>query len=150
MKVIKPFLIILILLIVVIQFFPTRQNINNNIPPTDLLVAHEIPSNTATLIKNACYDCHSNHTDYPWYDKIQPFAWVLEKHIDDAKRKINFNEFETYSSVKQKKILNAMHKAIENKTMPLTSYRIMHSEARLSKEERKEILDWIEDELMNY
>lgn len=150
MKILKPLLLILILLAIVIQFFPTRQNADNTIPKTDLLTVHQIPSNTATLIKNACYDCHSNHTDYPWYDKVQPFAWVLEKHINDAKREINFNLFETYSPEKQKKILNKMHQVIEEKTMPLTSYKMMHSEARLSKEERQEILDWIESELMNY
>ena len=25
----------------------------------------------------SCYDCHSNNTQYPWYNKVQPVAWFL-------------------------------------------------------------------------
>lgn len=109
-----------------------------------------MPSQVATLLRNACYDCHSNNTDYPWYDKVQPTAWILEKHIKKAKGKLNFNEFETYSSEKQKKALENVRYAIEENAMPLKPYKLLHPEGRLSKDERQQIIDWIDEELKKY
>lgn len=143
-------LLIVIIAIIVIQFFPTMDNRENEVPTTDLIKAHDVPSHVATLVHNACYDCHSNNTDYPWYNKVQPFAWYLEGHIQKGKHSLNFNEFITYSEKKQKKKLENAHRALKENKMPLNSYKLFHSEGRLSKSERKQITDWIEEELKNY
>ncbi len=37
-----------------------------------------------SLIKIACYDCHSNEVSYPWYSSIAPFSWWIKHHINDA------------------------------------------------------------------
>lgn len=150
MKTLRLVIGIFVLTLIVIQFFPTMENIQNNVPSTDLIQHRAAPSHVATLVHNACYDCHSNNTQYPWYDRIQPFAWVLESHIIDAKHNLNFNEFETYDRDKQKKKLQAMRKMIQENKMPLSSYKMMHAESRLSSEEKKTVIDWIEDELKNY
>lgn len=150
MKTLRLILGILVLTLLVIQFFPTMENIQNEVPSTDLIQHRTAPSQVATLVHNACYDCHSNNTQYPWYDKIQPFAWILESHIIDAKRKLNFNEFETYDRDKQKKKFLSMRNLIQENKMPLSSYKMMHSESRLSSEEKKMVIDWIEEELKNY
>lgn len=150
MKTVRRILLILVVALLLIQFFPTPKNKSDEVPVTDLISSREVPSHVATLVQNACYDCHSNNTDYPWYNRVQPWAWYLQGHIQKAKSKLNFNEFETYSQIKQKKKLENMHTAIEENTMPLTSYKIMHAEGRLTKSERKQILDWIEEELKDY
>lgn len=150
MKTLKLIFGILLLALILIQFFPTMKNISNDIPSTDIVQSREVPSQVATLVHNACYDCHSNNTKYPWYNRVQPFAWVLEGHITDAKRKLNFNEFETYDREKQKKKFQLMRKLIQENKMPLSSYKMMHAESRLSSDEKKMIIDWIEDELKNY
>src|SRR5699024_960998 len=115
-------LLLLFIVVLIIQFFPTLKNTSNEVPTTDLIQSREVPSHVATLIHNACYDCHSNNTDYPWYNKVQPWAWYLEGHIKKAKFALNFNEFETYSPDKQRKKLENMQKLVEEKKMPLTSY----------------------------
>ncbi len=150
MKFFRLILGILLLSLILIQFFPTLNNVSDEVPTTDIIQSRAVPSQAATLVRNACYDCHSNNTQYPWYDKIQPFAWILENHIIDAKRELNFNEFETYDSNKQKKKFQSMKKLIEENKMPLTSYKIMHAEGRLSSREKKIIIDWIEEELKEY
>lgn len=143
-------LYILLITLIIIQFFPTLNNKSDEVPTTDIIKSRKIPSQTATLIKNACYDCHSNNTDYPWYNAVQPISWYLEGHITNAKSGLNFNEFETYSTKKQKKKFQNMKFVVEENKMPLTSYKLMHAEGRLSKAERKEIINWIEDELKEY
>ncbi len=150
MKLLRYILIILVVGLIVIQFFPTMENKSDLVPATDLIQSREVPSQVATLLHNACYDCHSNNTNYPWYDKIQPFAWFLEGHIIDAKRGLNFNEFETYTPKKQQKKLKGIRFVMEKDVMPLDSYKLMHAESRLSKEERQAIINWVDDELKNY
>lgn len=151
MKTYQIILLIFIGFLIVIQFFPTLENKSDVVPATDLIKSHdEMPSQVATLLRNACYDCHSNNTDYPWYDQVQPIAWFLEGHIQKAKRKLNFNEFQTYSLEHQKKKLEKVRHALQENLMPLKSYKILHSEGRLSQEERQQIIDWIDQELKNY
>ncbi|HLS29929.1 MAG TPA: heme-binding domain-containing protein [Flavobacteriaceae bacterium] len=150
MKVLRVILGILLISLIIIQFFPTTDNISNEVPTTDVIQHRQAPSHVTTLIQNACYDCHSNNTQYPWYDRIQPFSWIFEKNIKDAKRALNFNEFETYSRKKQKEKFQKIIEMIEENEMPLTSYKILHSEGRLTKAEKKQITDWVEEELKGY
>lgn len=147
MKVVRLIITIILLAFLLIQFFPTMRNDTNEVPTTDILQSRPVPSHVATLVKNACYDCHSNHTEYPWYDKVQPFAWVLEGHIQNAKRKLNFNEFETYSKNKKEKKLKNIIAALKENQMPLKSYKLMHAEGRLSKDEKASIINWAQEEL---
>lgn len=100
MKILRPLIGIIILTLIIIQFFPTLNNVNDEVPTTDVIQTRKAPSQVATLMHNACYDCHSNNTKYPWYNQIQPFAWILERDIIDGKRDLNFNEFETLSPEK--------------------------------------------------
>lgn len=147
MKTWKVIVLIVIGTLIIIQFFPTYTNESNEMPATDLIQSHEPPSQVSTLLHNACYDCHSNNTDYPWYNQVQPYAWMLEGHIKKGKADLNFNEFDTYSKAKQRKKLKQMYQSLQENTMPLGGYKILHAEGRLTKNERKQIKDWIEKEL---
>jgi len=33
---------------------------------------------TRELAKRACFDCHSNETDWPWYSNIAPVSWLIQ------------------------------------------------------------------------
>ncbi len=149
-KVLRLFLIILLLGIIVIQFFPTMKNKSDMVPATDLMQSHEVPSQVATLLHNACYDCHSNNTNYPWYNHIQPLSWFLEGHIKEGKKHLNFSKFANYSQQKQKEKLEHLVKLVNEDKMPLTSYKILHAEARLTDAERQRIVDWAEEMLKDY
>lgn len=143
-------LLIVGIFLVLIQFFPTHKNQNNIPSEADLLQTRDVPSPTAAVLKNACYDCHSNYTNYPWYSKVQPLGWYLEGHIQDGKQKLNFSTFDRRSKEQQKELLEAIRQVVQANKMPLKSYRLLHSEGRLSKEERKHLVDWAESELRLY
>jgi hypothetical protein len=96
-------------------------------------------------LKKACYDCHSNSSQYPWYNNIQPVAWWLQHHIDEGKSALNFNEFTTYSLKKQDHKLEEIAEAITDGWMPLKPYKLAHSESQLSEEEKKAIIQWVNE-----
>ena len=107
------------------------------------MVVNEVPKNVESIIKTSCYDCHSNNTDYPWYNKVQPVAWYLEDHVEHGKVELNFNEWDSYSSRRKNSKLKSIISQIEDDEMPLTSYTLIHRDARLSDTEKKIVLDWV-------
>ena len=126
-----------------IQFIPTNRNLSDEMLLSDFMIVYEVPKTIETKLKISCYDCHSNNTYYPWYNKIQPVAWFLENHIDKAKEELNFNEFGNYSTRKKKSKLKSIINQIKEDEMPLTSYTLLHSDAKISEAERKEIMEWM-------
>jgi len=134
---------ILLVALVGIQFMPTERNQSDLIPKTDFMVVNEVPKNIESVIKTSCYDCHSNNTDYPWYNKVQPVAWYLEDHVEHGKEELNFNEWDSYSSRRKNSKLKSIISQIEDDEMPLTSYTLIHRDAKLSDTEKKIVLDWV-------
>lgn len=143
MKAVKVTGWILLVVLVGIQFMPTNRNQSDLIPKTDFMVVNEVPKNIGNIIKTSCYDCHSNNTEYPWYNRAQPVAWFLEGHIEDGKEELNFNEWDTYSGRRKKSKLRSIISQIEDDEMPLASYTLIHRDAKLSDTEKKTVLDWV-------
>ena len=138
----KKILIIIIVAFVLIQFFPIDKINPAATPKMDFLEIKATPERTATLIRNACYDCHSNESKYPWYSNVQPFGWFLEDHIQEGRKELNFSTFATYEKKRQAKKLQEAAEMIEKGAMPLDSYVIGHSEAKLSAADKKELIDY--------
>jgi hypothetical protein len=110
---------------------------------TDITKTYAVPSNVKAMLEVACYDCHSNYTRYPWYANIQPVGWWLAKHVKDGKEDLNFSEFGSYSLKRQKNKLRSIENSIKDDDMPLTSYTLIHKNARLTNEEKTQITDWV-------
>ena len=132
----------LLIVLAIIQFIQPVRNKSNGMLSTDITKTISIPENVHDVLKIACYDCHSNNTSYPWYSRIQPFGWLLAKHIKEGKAELNFNEFGSYSPRRQISKLNGIANSIKDNTMPLGSYTLLHKNARPSKEDKVLIIDW--------
>jgi len=143
MKIVKIIALVLLVCSVGIQFVPTELNQSNIVPKTDFLLVINPPENIRTLLQASCYDCHSNNTDYPWYNRIQPVAWILEGHIEEGKAELNFNEWDSLSNRRKRSKLRSIIKQIESDEMPLKSYTIIHKDAEFTKAESEEIINWV-------
>ena len=143
MKKLKAVLLVLLVVLVGMQFFPTRSNHSTIILSTDFVKTNEAPENIAQTLHTSCYDCHSNNTNYPWYSNVQPVGWLLENHINKGKEVLNLSEFGSYSGRKQQSKLTSMISQIEDDKMPLAAYTFIHRKALLSKENKKALLDYL-------
>lgn len=144
MKSFKIILLILLIVFVGIQFIPTKRNQSSDVPITDFMTVNTVPQNVSNALKTSCYDCHSNNTSYPWYNKVQPVAWILENHIEEGKAELNFSEWENYSERRKKSKLKSIVSQIEDGKMPLPSYTLLHGDAKLSFKQKEEIIKWID------
>ncbi len=126
-----------------IEFIPTERNQTSAVFETDFLVVNKTPENIGVVLQTSCYDCHSNNTEYPWYNKIQPIAWFLEDHIKEGKKELNFNEWEAYSDRRKSSKLKSIISQIEDDEMPLLSYTLVHRDAILSHSEKTLVMDYM-------
>ena len=143
MKILKIIAIIALVGFVGIQFIPTERNQSYTVPETDFMLVHNVPETIQKKLQVSCYDCHSNNTQYPWYNKIQPAAWFLEDHIKEGKAELNFNEWDSLSSRRKASKLRSIIKQIENGEMPLDSYTFIHKDAKFSEAEAEELINFI-------
>jgi hypothetical protein len=145
MRILKKILLVLLIVFIAIQFIQPARNKNGQVLPTDISKTVSVPENVQTILQNACYDCHSNNTNYPWYNYMQPTAWILANHIKHGKKDLNFSDFGSYSNRRQQSKLKSIASQIKDEEMPLYSYTIIHKNARLSKEEKTLIINWAQN-----
>lgn len=130
-----------------IQFFPVDR-VNK---PVDSAVnfadARKTPENIRMLLKNACYDCHSNETVYPKYAFIAPISWSVKSHVNEGREHLNFSTWGTYNKDLKENMLTKSIQTIQNKTMPMPGYIVYHKEANLSEAERALLTRYFEEML---
>ena len=144
MKSIKKISIPIILIIfIAIQFFDVNPNKTAETSENAIEKKYSVPQNVRQILKTSCYDCHSNNTVYPWYSKVQPVKWWLANHINDGKRHLNFDEFGTYPKDKKLKKLDEVAETVNANEMPLSSYTVIHTNAKLSAEQKSIIQVWV-------
>ena len=137
--------VLVVAIVLVIQFIPVERNVSTVPAGQSFERTEKVPANVATILKVSCYDCHSNNTRYPWYSELQPGAWFMARHIKKGKEELNFDEFNDYSKRRKKAKIKSIISQIEKDEMPLKSYRMMHGNARLSADKKKELLDFFRD-----
>ena len=139
-----------LIILFVVQFIrPTKNNSNDN--THHISTKYRVPSEVDTILKVACYDCHSNNTAYPWYSNLQPAAWFLSNHVKDGKKHLNFSEFTKLSIAIQNHKLEEIIEEVEEKEMPLASYTYvgLHANAKLNDEQRLTLNTWAREQI-NY
>lgn len=139
---VKRILVMLLVGTVAIQFIRPARNNGGQDFPADITKQFDVPINVQLILKTSCSDCHSNKTRYPWYSNIQPIGWFLANHVNAGKRELNFNEFVNYPRRRQLSKLKAISNSVKNGSMPLSSYTIIHNDAKLSEENKTIIVKW--------
>ncbi len=86
---------------------------------------------TRVLAQRACFDCHSNETRWPAYSRLAPASWLIQHDVSEGRAELNFSEWER----PQEEATNAAG-AVREREMPPLAYRLMHSGARLTEQER--------------
>ncbi|HRG24049.1 MAG TPA: heme-binding domain-containing protein [Chitinophagaceae bacterium] len=133
---------VLLAAFIVIQFIHPAKNTSEGLQPNTIGNNYAIPADVKTILGKACNDCHSNNTRYPWYAKIQPVDWWLNKHVVDGKKDLNFDEFTNRAPRYQYHKMEEVIEMVKELEMPLKSYTWTHKDARLTSNEREKLTGW--------
>ena len=143
--VIKRIIISGCVILLLLQFYQPARNLDyGRILPIHFTKIYNVPSDVNTILKTSCFDCHSNNTAYPWYSHIQPTRMFMDSHITEGKENLNFSEFGNYSKRKQGNKLDRIIKQIKSDEMPLSSYTLIHRNAKLTIENKAVLIYWME------
>jgi len=131
----------LIILFITLVFFTIQfiQPLRTN-PPVRSDI--QTPDNIKTILRRACYDCHSNETQWPWYSEIAPVAWLVADDVNKGRKHLNFSQWGGYDEFKQGKKLEEIVEEIESGEMPLGNYTLLHPSAKLTKADIRDIKIW--------
>jgi len=129
--------------LIISQFFRIDKTNPPVIESQDFLTVTKAPEQISMMIKNACYDCHSNETEYPWYTNITPVNFWIKGHIKGARENVNYSEWGTYSDKKKAHKIEETIEVIEEGRMPAKSFVLMHSEAKLSDQDFEVLISWL-------
>lgn len=88
----------MVTLFVTIQFYRPYKNVSLVENHNDFLIQENVPKNIAKIFKKSCYDCHSNNTNYAWYDNIAPISWYVDSKVKRGKLSLNFSKWGTFES----------------------------------------------------
>jgi hypothetical protein len=150
MKIIKKILILLLIVIVIAQFFGPDKNEGNLASVDAFLSETNPPENIKALLKESCFDCHTNVTRYPWYSNITPVNYWMADHVKHGKKHFDMSNWEGNSVKKKDHKFEELIEMVEEKEMPLPSYTWTHTEAKLSDAQIKDILEWAKQVRFKY
>jgi mono/diheme cytochrome c family protein len=124
--------IVITALFVGIQLVPYGRDHRN--PPATGAVAWDSPR-TKELAMRACANCHSYETQWPWYASLAPISWRVQNHVDEGREHLNFSTYD-----QPQRHAHEAAEMVEEGEMPPWDYLLMHPEAKLSPEEKKELV----------
>lgn len=139
----KKFLLILTMFLVIIQFIPTDKTVPKINPKDTFVTVLDPPETILKQLKNACYDCHSYETIYPWYTYVAPVSFWINAHIRNGRKALNFSTWNKQSISEQKHLLYECAEEIAEGHMPPKGYYRMHKEAYLDESEKEKLQKWL-------
>ncbi|NAS11707.1 heme-binding domain-containing protein [Poritiphilus flavus] len=142
MKLAKKIAWALLIIFVGMQFIRPDKNLAEDGHEQAFLTETNPPAEVRTILKESCYDCHSNNTVYPWYNNIAPVSFWIAGHVDEGKEHFNISAWDSYDAKKKDHKLEEVVEVMEEHSMPLNEYTWTHEEARLSQGQIDAILEW--------
>ena len=122
-----------IVLLVLAQAVPYGRNHSN--PPVTKEPAWD-STRTRQLAADACFDCHSNLTNWMWYSNVAPVSWLVQRDVDGGRSSLNFSEWGKPQDTSPGDIAEA----IRGGGMPPWFYVLLHPKAGLSSSEKDALL----------
>jgi len=135
-RVLRWFVVGLCVGFVMIQFVP----VNRTNPPVE--GDFRPPAEVLSVLRRACYDCHSNETVWPWYSRVAPVSWVIARDVHEGRAALNFSTWNRLSAKKQAEAMHESWKEVAEGEMPTWFYLALHPEARLSSADQSVLQAW--------
>lgn len=140
MKLIIYSLITLLVVLFIINSIP----VNMSNPPISSDI--KTPNNLKKILRESCYDCHSNETIWYWYTEYAPISWLIAHDVNEGREYLNFSTWDKYTRSEQKELLSESIETIQEGEMPMKIYELMHPDAKINKDEMNTLTTWVNKE----
>lgn len=145
MKTLKNCIYWFLIIFALIQFIPVDR-VNKPVDKkADFVQVYQTPENVREILRNACYDCHSDETVYPKYAFVAPISWSVKNHVNKGRRHLNLSEWTTFNRDLKKSMLENSARSLKDYSMPMGGYIAWHPEANLTKAQRTLLVNYFEN-----
>lgn len=134
-KIVLIVVVVGVVLFGLIQFIPFGHDHTN--PAVVSEPAWSSPE-ARTLVKEHCFQCHSNETEWPWYSNIAPASWLIQMDVNEGRSKFNFSDWKNNPGE-----LDEIDEAIQGGEMPPIQYWMFHPNSRLSDQQKQDLINAI-------
>ena len=128
-----------IVIFLLIQLVPFGHDHTN--PATTSEPAWDGPQ-SRQLVKDSCFQCHSNETVWPWYSNVAPASWLVSLDVINGRDKFNFSEWNTNPGE-----LDEMIGAVQEGEMPPIQFWIFHPSARLNDQQKQDLIQALQNSI---
>ena len=104
------------------------------------------PDNVKKILRESCYDCHSNETTWYWYTKYAPISWLIAHDVNEGREYLNFSTWDKYSVNEKNELMYESLEEIQEGEMPMKIYELMHPNSKITKDELNTLTMWIKNE----
>ena len=115
-------------------------------PSTSLNAQTNVPTPVMSTLRHACFDCHSDETRWPWYAALPIASHLIERDVTEGRGQLNLSRWTQYNAFDRADMLDKICQRISNGAMPPWQYRVMHSDARLSRTDIRALCEWSQQE----
>jgi mono/diheme cytochrome c family protein len=150
MRIIKRILWFLLIVFAIAQFFGPEKNEGEISTINTFFAETNPPEQVKQILKESCFDCHSDKTRYPWYFNVTPVNYWIAEHIEHGKSELNFSNWADYSLKRKEHKMEEFWEEVKKKEMPLESYTWTHGDANLSDEQIEAVVSWAKGIQDNY
>jgi len=138
----KKIVLFILALLIVFQFIRIDKSTKPVDPALDIIELTKPNEEIASVLKASCYDCHSSQPAYPWYTNIAPVSWWIKHHINEGTHHLNFSDWGNYTQKRKDHKLEECIEMVEEDEMPMSSYTLMHKDAKLSPAQKTLLINW--------
>jgi hypothetical protein len=101
------------------------------------------PPEVKAILRNSCYNCHSNETKLPWFDQVVPAYWLVVRDVKEGRKHLNFSEIASQPAGVQKATLYEAVNFIALVAMPLQQYKTVHPSSSVTPEQLTVLRTWL-------
>ena len=133
--------------VVGIQFLRPVVSSSPGSDPRRVMSAHvAVPADVDSVLRRACYDCHSYETRWPAYARVAPASWLLQADVLSARASLNFSDWDTDPEREPtpSQRLRGICSDVRKRVMPPRTYLALHPAARLSERDVARLCEWAE------
>ncbi|NDJ74920.1 MAG: heme-binding domain-containing protein [Chloroflexi bacterium] len=125
--------VVIFVLWLVVQLIPLEMDNPRVVNEPDWSAA---PPEVRELAVDACFDCHSHETDWPWYAQVAPMRLYIWNEVREGRAAMNFSDWEDAPAS-----LDEIENQIDKGLMPPWTYTLGSREARLSDAEKERLIE---------
>ncbi len=94
------------------------------------------------LVKEHCFQCHSNETEWPWYSNIAPASWLIAMDVKEGRQQFNFSDWQANPGE-----VDEMVQEIQSGGMPPIQYWIFHPNSKMNDQQKQQLIQALEQSI---